>query len=619
MKTLFILLLGTLSYSTYAQVKTYPAGAAKVSPQLYKENRTVPVLSHSNKDAGDLILSDDFSDPENWNAIALIGEPNWEVVMEEPEEILTFMGSMASTTEANGFGMFNGIQYLVGDSVVVQDCVLEYAPTIDLSDYDHVTLSFEQMYRAYYHEQTFLEISNDGGVSYDFSYEINTGVVTNESTIQETIALNISEAAAGYESIKVRFRWKGLETGAFGSGYGWLVDDFKIFESFDYDQEITAAYHRSGLGGYLPNGLEYYQISETERTTIYFSGKVINLGAKEQENIKLNVEVSGSETFATTSALFDLPINGLDSVGCLESFNPTADGVYFVKYWFDSDSAEQITGNDTIYDQFEINSGSEQLHSRDNNIGASSISNVEYNEGLPFLIGNVMEILSEGKFCNAEVVVSDQPTNIGRLIFAQLMVYLEEIDSFVYVDQTNDQEITSWNNGGPITLNFTDEHEFSVGTTILILVGHYGGENPVEFRLAANKVEETTVLGYRAGSLTPFYLEDPNALMLRLIMPAYHCFDQINESENNTFLVAQNHPNPFNTSTTIEYELTSTQDVLITITDLTGKVIQEINLLNQSAGTNQLTLDASNYANGTYFYTLTAAGISETKKMVVVK
>jgi len=41
------------------------------------------------KDAGDLIFTDDFSDPGNWNLVDLAGEgAEWEITDTEPPEIL---------------------------------------------------------------------------------------------------------------------------------------------------------------------------------------------------------------------------------------------------------------------------------------------------------------------------------------------------------------------------------------------------------------------------------------------------------------------------------------------------------------------------------------------------
>ncbi|CAN5639943.1 hypothetical protein BH10BAC5_BH10BAC5_01520 [soil metagenome] len=86
------------------------------------------------------------------------------------------------------------------------------------------------------------------------------------------------------------------------------------------------------------------------------------------------------------------------------------------------------------------------------------------------------------------------------------------------------------------------------------------------------------------------------------------------------FNLSQNFPNPFNPQTTINYQLVNAGFVKINIYDITGK-LQEI-LLNQqnSAGTFNVTWNASNFSTGIYFYTLEVNGVNvDTKKMMLVK
>ncbi|MFT5819908.1 MAG: hypothetical protein ACI8ZM_001133 [Crocinitomix sp.] len=599
-KTLLILITVLVCSPSYSQFETYQATKVKKAYQLFEEGRIIVNHTSDDRDAGDLIVGDDFSDPANWNLIALDGDPNWEIVIDEPEEISDYMGDMESTTEANGFGLFNGIQYLIEGTVTTQDAVLEYAHTIDCSEIDHVTLSFEQRYRSFHSEKVFIEVSINDGVSYDFSYEVNNELPVNVPVVQEVYYLNIADAAAGQEFVKIRFRWIE-ETGdlGFGSGYGWIVDDFKVLESWDYDQKITAAYHRSGLGGFFPDGLDYYQIEQSQTTEIYFSAKAINLGGAVQENLHLNVEVSGAGTFSGASDSIDLAISGSDSLGCSLSFTPDALGEYFIKYWFSSDSSEQFASNDTIYDSFVVST----IYGRDNQLGPGFINNVESNSGAPLLIGNVMELFEESNMSLMEIEVTDNPSNIGQMIFGQIMVYNPETDHFDYYDQTDDHYISSGSNGEANSICFNDEVNFPAGSIVLLLAGHYGGENEVEFKMA-QIVDYGTVLGYTSGASDPFALENPRAIMVRTnMMGVFDCFESINEDRESPFSVSQNVPNPFFGSTTIAYELSKNEDVQITITDLSGKTIQTINLNNQPAGKHELSLNATDFAEGVYFYT----------------
>ncbi|HNK91351.1 MAG TPA: T9SS type A sorting domain-containing protein [Chitinophagales bacterium] len=79
-----------------------------------------------------------------------------------------------------------------------------------------------------------------------------------------------------------------------------------------------------------------------------------------------------------------------------------------------------------------------------------------------------------------------------------------------------------------------------------------------------------------------------------------------------------NVPNPFSQTTTISYYLPqNVANAVLEITDLNGKSLQTIPLHDRGAA--QVTIDASTFAQGTYFYSLVIEGKTvATKKMVTV-
>ena len=80
----------------------------------------------------------------------------------------------------------------------------------------------------------------------------------------------------------------------------------------------------------------------------------------------------------------------------------------------------------------------------------------------------------------------------------------------------------------------------------------------------------------------------------------------------------QNVPNPFTHTTSISYYLPQTVNTAsLEITDVNGKSLQSIVLKDK--GASQVTIDASSFAQGTYFYSLIVDGkIFATKRMVTV-
>lgn len=572
----------------------------------------------AHRDPGDFLVCDDFSSPENWSIYTLDGtEPIWEIVTSEPADLADHIDEMASTTEDNGYAAFNGVQYLLAGDVPPQNAVIEYDGLIDCSEAAGVSLRFEQAYRAFNTDRTFVEVTaGDWGIDPVLSVELNTDVPTNGPTIQEVVLIDISEIAAGATNIKVRFRWEELGgDDSFGAGYSWFIDDFCVQESWNYDQDLTTAFHRSGMGLWMEDGIEYYNIPLSQITEIAFSGGTQNMGAVVQTGAKLNVEVSGTGSFAGSSSTIGLAIGGNDTLTVADLYTPSSGfGNYEITYFVDSDNPEEETINDTIYDQITLTGW---VYSRDNGFSTSSISNTVSNAGNPLLIGNVFDIFGDSPIGAVDVAVSSSPSNVGQLIFVQVMVFDPGSGTFVFAGMSDDHEIQPDENGGFIRVGFDEENHVNVlaGQTVLVLAGHYGGENEVEFRMA-QLVEEQTVLGFASGATDPFFLSDPAAIMVR---PVMNSFIGIHEETTNNLSVSDNQPNPFNEFTVISYELSEPALVLIEITDISGRSVERFDQGYQSVGSHSVNIKGTELEEGVYFYTFYVGEERITKKMLVVK
>ena len=105
------------------------------------------------------------------------------------------------------------------------------------------------------------------------------------------------------------------------------------------------------------------------------------------------------------------------------------------------------------------------------------------------------------------------------------------------------------------------------------------------------------------------------------------CFKSNDNTKTTSFVLPQtgdaasleqNVPNPFTHTTSISYYLPQTVNTAsLEITDVNGKSLQSIVLKDK--GASQVTIDASNFAQGTYFYSLIVDGKTfATKRMVTV-
>jgi hypothetical protein len=80
-----------------------------------------------------------------------------------------------------------------------------------------------------------------------------------------------------------------------------------------------------------------------------------------------------------------------------------------------------------------------------------------------------------------------------------------------------------------------------------------------------------------------------------------------------------NFPNPFNPSTVIRYYVPYPGVVTLVVIDLLGRLAKEIVNEYQTSGYHQCLLGGSSMATGVYFYRLSSAGVSLTRKLMVLK
>jgi hypothetical protein len=91
----------------------------------------------------------------------------------------------------------------------------------------------------------------------------------------------------------------------------------------------------------------------------------------------------------------------------------------------------------------------------------------------------------------------------------------------------------------------------------------------------------------------------------------------IAKTVDNKLSVGQNQPNPFSGTTTINYTLSTKENVNLTVYNVAGAKVMEINEGVKAAGTHTIQLNASDLTSGVYYYTITAGNSQITKKMIV--
>jgi hypothetical protein len=95
----------------------------------------------------------------------------------------------------------------------------------------------------------------------------------------------------------------------------------------------------------------------------------------------------------------------------------------------------------------------------------------------------------------------------------------------------------------------------------------------------------------------------------------------ISENSNTVkeFRLIQNYPNPFNPSTKINFQLNKSGFVKLSVYDSKGNLVRNLMNEKKNAGEYSVDFSGSGLSSGAYFYKLDVNGLSEIKRMIMLK
>lgn len=579
------------------------------------------------KSGGVVAWSDDFTTTSNW-VLDNDGQTGpihgWNINGTSEAWFSSFQGGMTSTSGGNYAEVQNG-NYNNDDQALGVVYTLTLANSIDvmsLAGTSQVSLQFEQ-WGALFNDAQTVEVSTDGNVWTEVytNADKDAFVGNNPSAIYpnpELVTVNIaSEIAANPGTVWVRFVWTSRNPNAVNPStdlgwwttFGWYIDDVAIVTNPDND--LTIDEHTFGQGSFQ---LPYYIIAQSQVDDITFSTKVKNNGAASQPNTVLTVTAGGNNF---TSAASTIASGASDSLVTTTSYNPgTTLGAQTLAFSVASDSTDSNPADNMVSESITI---SDFILGRDKagltgTTTTGSVTNWSGGAGNPFKIGNIFEVQADVTVYAVDVKFSGTVPTGGALVYAEIYKFNSTSQNYEFVETTFELDIqTAAQVNALQTLYLTSPVDLFAGDDILVVAGHYGSDIGIAYSGAA---VDNSVLGFdAAGTLTG--LADPVNMCVRLNFDEDGWIASGIEEVNNNFKLAQNFPNPFAGTSTISFELMNAEQVTLKITDMTGKVIETMNLGSLPAGKHVAEIDAASYASGMYYYTLTAGKESATKKMMV--
>lgn len=211
---------------------------------------------------------------------------------------------------------------------------------------------------------------------------------------------------------------------------------------------------------------------------------------------------------------------------------------------------------------------------------------------------------------------------------------------YVFVNWSDNGDTThniTMNSNLNLTANYKVQYRLAINSTVGNVAGdnYYDSNTTAQFRvLSRNVVFNGTPYQFRgwSGSGTNAYTSPDstgndsavNIIMKNPIVETARWSSPIGISSIGTeipkeYKMYQNFPNPFNPSTTINFDIIKDGNVKIIIYDLLGREVETLVNMNISPGRYKIDFDASAYASGLYFYRITSGDFVDIKKMMIIK
>jgi len=235
------------------------------------------------------------------------------------------------------------------------------------------------------------------------------------------------------------------------------------------------------------------------------------------------------------------------------------------------------------------------------------------NEGRPFDQGAMRGLQVRQPFrgdAGENTLIFDMPTtNMEDIVFRFAAMDEGTADALI-IDYATQHEDPDWTTTGMIPTRFTLSDEYR--EYIIDFRGvEEANDNPdfmirIRFDGENMDADNGNRVTFNNFSLEEFTGElDVSSEMDEYIPVGYH--------------LDQNYPNPFNPSTVIRYQLPQSSHVLLEIYDILGQRVATLVNEQISAGSHDVTYDASGLTSGVYIYRLRTENTSLSRSMLLVR
>lgn len=647
---LMFAMAGSMAFAQSAESGSYYKDKSDPTFIITNDNIVKPYInSNNNKGIDVIIYEDDFSNPDTWvidqNPDAF--QVDWQIGLGLDATGDAAIETINSTTNDNGYAMLDS-DVMNNSTGVNEDSWLTMANPVDLTDFDKIVVEFETMYRSWTDETAFLVLSTDPNVwpalvptsnadtivgVYKVFPEILYGNQSSPTDNPRTIQINVSDFAANQPVIYVRFNW----TGQFG--YAWFVDDFKIIDqpANDVKMILSRLSHNGLTDNDDPDNFklreQYARIPASQVTEFYTGAESFNFGFESQTNVNTSLEVrdiNDQLVFGFTNDEAELAPN--DTIFPTELIPIVLEnGQYSVVFTVTSDqeSEGENFGNNQVLRGLEISTDYYSLDGiglhPEAQVGSTTVGDnpdTEPDDGYRVMthydINDLVEVFG------IEVLLRSEFTVPGGIVIASIIdsTDMQALNFDAPLVESDEHEITQEDiDAGYIRMYFADPITLgnaSVYASIEMFVS-IGGDNDSPISILDDRTVKQISWAsaiYVPTPAPPAVFTNPTAAAIRLMLNGSVGIEEVKEE---VAVLSQNVPNPASKLTRIDFELLSSQNVSVIITDIQGKLISNENLGTLPQGAHQYTFDVSSLKAGIYQYTILTENGKLTKTMSVIK
>ena len=577
--------------------------------ELVKAPKVTSEVASEEKILGVTLWSDNFTDPANWiidNSGQSGIEFGWNI--NNSSDGWWSANGITSTSGGNYAELVNGDPTASpGTQALNVTYTLTTAQPIDIANLggnNQVSLQFQQ-YGARFNDLQEIQISTNGTTWVTVGNNLDKPVLSaaggSAFANPDTKIINLATFLTATPSpIWVRFSWTTNYPGSATNPnvwvtYGWYIDDVKIVTNPTNDLSVTSSFWGSV-------GLPYYQIPDEQVTEIGFAADVFNGGVNTQTNVKLNINANNG---AWTGSSAPVSIVSLDTTSIeLTTFYtpPATPGNISITRNISADSTDDIPANNALANiDFAI---TDFIYARDNGTPSGSTSNGT--DG--FESGNLFDIFQDAtlKAIDVRMPGGANGATVGTEIFVKLYSIDATTGDFLFESESAPFVIASNNLNTILTLELEPYANVVAGTTYLAVVGAYSGGLRVS---NAGKSDPQTTFFLDMADNTWYY--STNTPMVRMNFNPI-----LSVAEQTEIAQAVVLPNPTTANATLRFDLQNTSDLVVVVTDVAGKTMQTNSFNQLTAGAQEITLGAEQWAAGIYTVNITSNGHSVTKKFV---